>query len=763
MSQKVLNKRSSALVNGEAKLPTSQQLDYGEIAINFASGHETLSIKNSSDEIATFSSDQYFKDIIEENEYITSMALNDINNRLVSSASQLVNDVGFITGYTETDPTVPTWAKQSTKPTYTANEVGALPTGTTLDNVPDGTTRKLSNYATSSNTYNAIANASGNIKSYVDSKVSSVYVYKGSVTNYSELASITTKEAGDVYNVVNANGSTPGGTNYAWTGTEWDALGGTIDLSNYVENSAFTAHTGNSAIHLTTSDVETQIENKLANYLPLSGGTMVGNSNIIIPTDSGTQSCEISPTSIAVVTTFGEDATIGQNYVIVSKNYGDEIADMRYNSLSFTKDDGVAMTATTYGIDNISAKGKTLTFPSKTGTFALTSDIPSTAAEIGALPTGTTLDNVQDGTTRKLSNYATQANFTAHTGNSAIHLTTGDVETQITSHNYLTGYTETDPTVPNWAKQTTKPSYTASEVGALPTGTTLDNVPDGTTRKLSNYTTQANFAAHTGDSSIHITTGDVKSQIEAYNYITGYTETDPTVPSWAKQSTKPSYTANEVGAMATSERSNYLPTGTTLDDVADGTTRKLSNYATQANFTAHTASTEIHVTAAQKSSWDSKVSNVQSDWNATTGLAAILNKPTIPSAPGTLNTTATASQSTNASQSLADNITLHKVSKTGSYNDLNNKPTIPTVNDNTITLTFNGATVGTFTLNQNSNKTIDIGTIIGLPSFSSANNGQILGVVNGQLTWVTPTTIYTGTGTPSASQGNDGDIYLQTS
>lgn len=30
----------------------------------------------------------------------------------------------------ETDPTVPQWAKRSTKPTYTADEVGALPTGT---------------------------------------------------------------------------------------------------------------------------------------------------------------------------------------------------------------------------------------------------------------------------------------------------------------------------------------------------------------------------------------------------------------------------------------------------------------------------------------------------------------------------------------------------------------------------------------------------------------------------------------------------------
>ena len=141
----------------------------------------------------------------------------------------------------------------------------------------------------------------------------------------------------------------------------------------------------------------------------------------------------------------------------------------------------------------------------------------------------------------------------------------------------------------------------------------------------------------------------------------------------------------------------------------------------------------------------------------------LTDKPTIPSAPGTLNTTATAAQSTSSSQSLSGNITLHKISKTGSYNDLNNKPTIPTVNDPTITLTFNGSTVGTFTLNQSGNQTIDIGSVIGLPSFSAANNGQILGVVNGALAWITPTTIYTGTGTPSSSQGNDGDIYLQTS
>lgn len=47
-----------------------------------------------------------------------------------SKTSQLTNDSGFITGYTETDPTVPSWAKAASKPSYTASEVGADASGT---------------------------------------------------------------------------------------------------------------------------------------------------------------------------------------------------------------------------------------------------------------------------------------------------------------------------------------------------------------------------------------------------------------------------------------------------------------------------------------------------------------------------------------------------------------------------------------------------------------------------------------------------------
>lgn len=53
-----------------------------------------------------------------------------------SKTSDLTNDSGFITGYTETDPTVPAWAKAANKPTYTAAEVGALPDTTPIPTVP---------------------------------------------------------------------------------------------------------------------------------------------------------------------------------------------------------------------------------------------------------------------------------------------------------------------------------------------------------------------------------------------------------------------------------------------------------------------------------------------------------------------------------------------------------------------------------------------------------------------------------------------------
>lgn len=52
-----------------------------------------------------------------------------------------------------------------------------------------------------------------------------------------------------------------------------------------------------------------------------------------------------------------------------------------------------------------------------------------------------------------------------------------DVQTSLgKADTALQSYTETDPTVPSWAKASSKPSYTASEVGALPDDTVIPTI-----------------------------------------------------------------------------------------------------------------------------------------------------------------------------------------------------------------------------------------------------------------------------------------------
>ena len=52
-------------------------------------------------------------------------------SHIPTKQSQLQNDTNFIT--VETDPTVPAWAKAANKPSYTAAEVGAVPTSRTVN------------------------------------------------------------------------------------------------------------------------------------------------------------------------------------------------------------------------------------------------------------------------------------------------------------------------------------------------------------------------------------------------------------------------------------------------------------------------------------------------------------------------------------------------------------------------------------------------------------------------------------------------------
>lgn len=66
-------------------------------------------------------------------------------------------------------------------------------------------------------------------KSQVDSKFTSVYIFKGSVDTIEDLPT-EGNVIGDVWNVRRSD------TNYAWTSEGWDALGGTVELSSLTSN-----------------------------------------------------------------------------------------------------------------------------------------------------------------------------------------------------------------------------------------------------------------------------------------------------------------------------------------------------------------------------------------------------------------------------------------------------------------------------------------------------------------------------------------------
>ena len=86
MSNKTVNnishKKSVVVEDGKPKLPTPDQIVYGEIAINYAKDVETISIKNNSDEIVTFSSDKIIETKIAES---NKLILDGLNGSIVMS------------------------------------------------------------------------------------------------------------------------------------------------------------------------------------------------------------------------------------------------------------------------------------------------------------------------------------------------------------------------------------------------------------------------------------------------------------------------------------------------------------------------------------------------------------------------------------------------------------------------------------------------------------------------------------------------------
>ena len=102
-----------------------------------------------------------------------------------------------------------------------------------------------------------------------------------------------------------------------------------------------------------------------------------------------------------------------------------------------------------------------------------------------------------------------------------------------------------------------------------------------------------------------VSSEDIATAVEEYMTAHPFTETDPTVPDWAKQPEKPTYTASEVGALPST---TVIPKN--LSDLQDDSEHRI-------------------VTDAEKKSWNKK-SNFSGNYEDLRG------KPTIPTVPTNL-------------------------------------------------------------------------------------------------------------------------------
>ena len=195
------------------------------------------------------------KDVVDN--YVLKTTLNstvETINGNISDAQKAATDAS--SAYTDAQIAV---AKK-----YTDDEIASAEAR--VKQVTDGLDSKVNTL--SGNVHTTIANVQTALTKTINDKVAVAYRYAGSCT-YAELTGKTAEFVGEVWNVTDANGDFPAGTNYAWDGNKWDALGGSIDLSPYAKTEDVNKKI--ETINQTNADLQSAIDNVSAATKTLVG------------------------------------------------------------------------------------------------------------------------------------------------------------------------------------------------------------------------------------------------------------------------------------------------------------------------------------------------------------------------------------------------------------------------------------------------------------------------------------------------------------
>jgi len=343
------------------------------------------------------------------------------------------------------------------------------------------------------------------------------------------------------------------------------------------------------------------------------------------------------------------------------------------------------------------------------------------------------------GSYNDLSDRPTIPTDTADLTNGAGYLTQSDIE-NLNPGSGTSNYSfADDPNVPSWVKSSTKPTYTASEVGALPDNTEIPTVNNSTITIKKNssdtgdsFTTNASSAktinlglstvATSGDyddltdkptfktinNQSIIGTGNISVMVEGSNVgqenvieSISVNNTNQTVTNKNVNITVPtkiSDLTNDSNFVENTRKVNNkaLSSDVTLklDDIADGSTRKLSNYVPTSR------------TVNNKALSSNVMLTLDDIADGTNRSIPTVNNATLTINKGGTDDTGSKTFSANASSNVTINLGLSTVASSGSYNDLSDKPTIPTIPTNHVTTD----TTQIITAAKTFNNTVSIGS-----------------------------------------------------
>ncbi len=283
----------------------------------------------------------------------------------------------------------------------------------------------------------------------------------------------------------------------------------------------------------------------------------------------------------------------------------------------------------------------------------------------------------------------------------------------------------------------TDPVYSASPAASI------------TTEKITAWDAKSDFSGSYNDLSDKPTIPTVPTNVSAFTndsgYLTSFTETDPTVPAWAKAETKPAYTAAEVGAMATTHAANAI------------TSTDISNWNSKTSNTGTVTSVRVQATSPVQSSTNTAQTTTL---NTTISLADGYGDTKNPYGTKTANYVLAGPASGNAAVPGFRKLVAADIPAIGNI-----------TNAGDITTTATIASGDRLIINDESASKVTNSSITFGSSTTQylANNGtwqnayddtalaaRVTALEN--LEWAT---YYSGRSNPSNSQGQNGDIYLQ--